>query len=291
MAQELFAFYGLTTASAGCAAMAVYPLVSTVWLRSARGVERYQQVKVAKASKALDDLFMEVRPQRLKAIYGLGPLAAGILAYLVSNNLLLSAIAAITGMVVPDLWVRYTRAVRVRRFRVQLVDVLFILSSSLRAGLSLPQAFEQVESEMAPPASQEFGLMMKAYRLGRPLREALEGLNARIPCEELQLISTAILVSQETGGDITGVISQLITTIRERRKFQEKVMTLTLQGRLQAYLMSVLPIGFAAFVRSVSPEYFNVLLTEVQGRLLLAAAIGLWLIGMTLLMKMSRVEV
>ncbi len=283
-------FYGLTIGSAGCAAAGVYPVVARLWNRSASRVARYQQAKVSRASKALDDLFVEVRPAWLTAVLSVGPLAAAFAVFLVSNHLMATGLTFVGGLVLPDLWVRGLRAMRVRRFRAQLVDALFILSSSLRAGLSLTQAFEELESELGPPASQEFGLMLKAHRLGRPLEEALALLNARLPCDELQLMTTSMLVARETGGDVTGIISQLITTIRERKKLSEKVKTLTLQARLQAYIMSVLPLLFATFIRAVNPQYFNTLLEDSVGRFILVLAAVLWLVGMALLLKMSRVE-
>lgn len=283
--------YGFAASSAGCAAALAYPSLSRVWRRYASGIEHYQQAKIDKAAKTLDDLFIEVKPLWLKAAYGAGPLAVGVLVFMVSNALPLALAGAIAGIIIPDVCVRQVRNARSRRFQSQLVDVLFLLSSSLRAGLSLTQAFEQVESEMSPPASQEFGLMMKAYRLGLTLEEALQRLNQRMPCEELNLVTTAVLVARETGGDITGVINRLIGTIRERKKLNDKIQTLTLQGRLQAYIMSLLPLVFAGFVRTFNPTYLSLLLEDHTGQLLLALAVVLWIVGMVLLFRMSKVDI
>ena len=133
--------------------------------------------------------------------------------------------------------------------------------------------------------------MMKAHKVGRTLEEAMERLNQRMACEEMNLITTAVLLARETGGDVTTIINQLIATIREKRKLTEKVGTLTLQGRLQAYIMSFLPVGFAVLVRAFNPAYFNPLLNDPTGKTLIITAVGLWLCGMVLLMRFSKVEV
>ncbi|MBI2495478.1 MAG: type II secretion system F family protein [Candidatus Omnitrophica bacterium] len=283
--------YGFTIGSAACAAVAGYPFVARVWSRLAGGIEQLQQVKVERTAKVLDELFVDVPPRWLKVAYGLGPLCAGLLAYLVLNRAGLALLGMVLGALVPDLLVRRVKAIRKRRFHDQLVDALFILSSGLRAGLSLTQAFEQLETEIGPPASQEFGLMMKAHRLGLTLEESLQRLNERMPSEEMTLITTAVLVARESGGDITHIITQLIATIRERKKLKDKVTTLTLQGRLQAYIMSGLPFLFAAFVRSSNPHYFDLLLRDATGQVILMAAAGLWVVGMVLLIKLSRVDI
>ena len=283
---------GLFAVGAGVAAILLSPLIVGMWARTAGGIEQYQQVKVEQAVKELDDLFMlDVKPGWLKVAYGVGPVVASLLIFLVTSKAWLIPLGAAVGLIVPDLWVKYTRSLRRRRFHSQLVDALFILSSSLRAGLSMAQAFEQLESEMAPPASQEFGLMMKAHRLGLTLEESLQRLNQRMPSDELNLVTTAVLVARETGGDITEIIKQLILTIRERKKLGDKVQTLTMQGRLQAYLMSGLPVIFAVFINSIIPHYFDVFLGDATGQMWLIGAIVLWLLGMVLLIRFSKVEI
>lgn len=283
--------YGLAAGSAGCAVAVTWPWVSRAWDRLGGRLEAYQQARVEQTAKALDDLFMEAQPRWLRIAYGVGPVSLGLLAFVLSTNVWIGLAGVAAGAVLPDVWLRQMQRVRQRAFQAQLVDALFILSSSLRAGLSLTQAFEQLESEMPPPASQEFGLMMKAHWLGLPLDQALQRLNARMPCEELNLITTAVLMAKETGGDITTIINQLITTIRERKKLNDKVATLTLQGKVQAYVMSALPIVFAVFVRSFNPHYFDILFQDPVGRSIIALSVALWVVGMVLLLRLSRVDV
>lgn len=291
LSEQVLAIYGYAFGSAGCAAVAAYPAVSRFWMKLANRVEGYEHEKMSQTTRALEDIFIEVKPMWLQAIYGLGPLAVGIGIFLVFNNFWLGLAGAVLGRIVPSLGFRFVKMIRKQRFEAQLVDALFILSSSLKAGLSLTQAFEVVESEMPAPASQEFGLVTKANRLGRTFEDSLQGLNQRMGSEELNLLTTALLVARETGGNVTTIIDRLIIAIRERKKLQEKVKTLTLQGRVQAYIMSVLPVAFVIFTRTVSTGYFETLLQDSVGSMLLTVAGVLWVVGMVLLIRMSRVEV
>ena len=289
---EELVIYGLTGGAVGLVARASYPAVFRLfWEPLANKVDKYQQGKVERATKMLDDIFVEVKPLWLKAFYVLTPIVAGVALLLIFNNILVACVGVVLGIIVPDLWLKWTNARRKKKFGSQLVDALLILSSSLKAGLSLPQAFEVVEAEMPPPSSQEFGLVVKAHRLGRTLEQALTSLSDRMPSEELHLITTAVLVARETGGDITQIITQLVMMIREKKKLTDKVDTLTLQGRLQAYIISCLPVVFALFVRTFQPGYFDPMLREPRGNFLIALAVGLWLIGITLLIKLSKVDV
>ena len=291
MSSQALLMYALIVVAAVMAVIAAFPAIWQLFSHSVTTVEQYQKGRVDQATKALDDIFIDLPPRWLKIAYGLGPAIAGAGALLVFHNVVAAAVGAVAGLLLPDLYVRQTQAARKQRFRAQLVDSLFMLSSSLRAGLSLTQAFEILEAEMPPPASQEFGLMMKAHKVGRTLEEAMERLNQRMACEEMNLITTAVLLARETGGDVTTIINQLIATIREKRKLTEKVGTLTLQGRMQAYIMSFLPAGFALLVRTFNKTYFDPLLQDSTGKMLIVVAVGLWLAGMVLLMKLSKVDV
>jgi tight adherence protein B len=133
--------------------------------------------------------------------------------------------------------------------------------------------------------------MIKAHRLGRTFEETLQHLNERMPSEEVNLMTTTLLVGRETGGDVTTIIGQMITTIREKRKLTEKISTLTLQGRVQAYIMSALPVGFAALIKTFNPQYFDPLLGTAVGRSLMVLAVALWLVGMVVLLRMCKVEI
>jgi len=290
MAHELL-IYGLAFGSMGCAAVAAYPAVSQLWGRFAGPLRRYQRGKILQAARDLEDIFVEVRPARLKLAYGIGPFILGLVLWLFFDNLFVAAGGVVAGIVVPDLWVKQRKAIRKRRFQAQLVDALFLLSSSMRAGLSLFQALETIEAEMEPPVSQEIGLVLKAHSVGMSLEDALEGLNRRMPCEEVTLATTALLLARGTGGDVTRLVDQLAATIREKKKLRDKVSTLTLQGRLQAYIMSLLPLFFGFFVRTFNPNYFDVFMQDRTGQLLLGLVILLWGVGMTLMVRLSRVPV
>ncbi len=283
--------YWATLAAAIGLGFACYPMVTHAWGLAAAQWEQYRDVRVQRTTKLLDDLYVEIRPAWLKIAYGIGPLITGLAAFALTNNMIAALLGAVAGLMLPDLWMRYTIMMRRKKFQNQLVDALFVLSSGLRAGLSLTQAIEQLETEMSPPASQEFGLVIKSHRLGRSLEAALQNLNDRMNLEEMNLITTAVLVARETGGDVTAVITQLVTSIREKKKLFDKINTLTLQGKLQAYIMSVLPIAFAFFARSINPEYFDLLFHDPMGNMMLMTAVMLWFMGMVLLFKMSRMEI
>jgi tight adherence protein B len=162
------------------------------------------------------------------------------------------------------------------------------MSSSLKAGLSMLQAFAVVAEELPAPISQEVGLVLKETHMGISLEEALAHLKRRIPSKELTLFVTAVLVARESGGDVTYVFGRLVETLRDRRKLKERIKTLTFMSRLQAMLMALLPFVFGLLVSRLSPDYFQFFVTDPLGRTLLMVVLMLWSLGGLLFLRFSR---
>jgi tight adherence protein B len=180
---------------------------------------------------------------------------------------------------------------RRRDFSNQLVDGLMLLSGSLKAGMSLNQSFEVLVEELPPPISDEFALLVRENHMGVPLEDCMLHLKERMPVDDLDLITTAIGIARETGGDLTEIFSQLVFTIREKAKLQGRVRALTVQGRLQGVIMGMLPIVFGIVIYFINPQNFEILLQERIGRILLVWAVAWEIIGLILIKKLSRVEV
>lgn len=139
--------------------------------------------------------------------------------------------------------------------------------------------------------SQEFNLLIRENRMGVGIEDCLQHLRKRMRSDDMDLIITAILVARETGGDLTTTFRQLVFTIRERDKLLGKVKALTVQGRMQGLVMSLLPVAFAAFAFKTNPHFFDVMLKDKTGQFLIAYAIVSYIIGIFLIKVFSKVEV
>ena len=277
----------------GLAFGSVYLLTYQLYPAGEKRVKAYQAKKIEESAQTLDDMFMDVpAKKRLALLHILSPIILGVGGYFAFNgNWPLTFSAAGLGIILPTFILRYKKAQRREKFRQQLVDGLMILISSLRGGLSFLQSIEVVSEEMPAPMSEEFGLVLREHKMGVALEEALERLNKRMPSHELNLVTTATLVSRETGGDIASVFSKLVESFRETSKVMEKVKTLTLQGKLQGIIMSLLPIMFGVIVYTTNPKFMDIMFVHPVGKLLLWIALGLQIVGSVLILRLSKVDI
>jgi len=253
-------------------------------------MQSWQDKRELIMAKDMDTMFSENNPAKLKKFYFFLPFVLGIGGYFLFQNFIFAVVGIALGVAIPNFMIKIQIARRKAKFADQLLDAINLLSSSLKGGLSLLQAFEVVVEELPPPVSQEFGLVVRENRMGVTFEETLERLKKRMDIEELGLIVNSVLVARETGGDLTKVLSRLSVTIRDNRKLKENIKTLTLQGRMQGMIMSFLPILFVMWVVSVNKNHFDVMLKNDIGRMLLIVAVVLQVVGMFLIRKFSTIK-
>ncbi len=263
-----------------------YQMIPALWEKFY--VWRVHGVELQKTR--LKEMFLDMDPQKLFILNVGSPLLVGLIGLLVTRSLMGLLIGLGVGFAIPVLIVKNLVMARKSKFCAQITDGLMILSSCLKGGLSLLQSIEALVEELPSPISQEFGLILRENKMGIALEESFENLNKRMPSEELNLLTTAILVARETGGDITLLFGRLVSTIRAKIKLNDNVKTLSMQGKIQGIVMSGLPIGFAILVVSFNPNYFDIMLSSPLGRGLLVYAAISELIGMYMIRMFSKVN-
>mgnify|MGYP001594569752 CR=1 FL=1 len=256
-----------------------------------RHYSQMQQKRIEKAARQVDQRFIFTERHRLLRLLMVTPLSLGLLGFLLLRNPVGLFIGLALGLVSPPIIIKQLSLLRRNKFHGQLVDGLMLLSSSLKAGMSLNQALEVLVEEMPPPISDEFSLVIRENQMGVVLEDCLTHLKQRMPINDLDLITIAICIGRESGGDLTEIFSQLVYTIREKKKLEDRVKALTVQGRLQGFIMSVLPIAFGIFIYFINPSSFQVMLRDKLGHTLLIYAVISEIIGVILVKKLSKVEV
>lgn len=144
---------------------------------------------------------------------------------------------------------------RRQAFALQLDETLSILSGSLRAGYSLPQAAATVATEAEAPTSELFARVINESRVGRPFIQALEDAAHRIKNDDFFWIVQAIAINREVGGNLAEVLEGVGQTIRERTQLRRQVDSLSAEGRLSAIVLGALPIVMFLLLSVVNPSY------------------------------------
>jgi tight adherence protein B len=106
----------------------------------------------------------------------------------------------------------------------------------------------------------------------------------RVPSDDLDLVITAVNIQREVGGNLAEVLDTISFTIRERVRIKGEIRTLTAQGRLSGWIISLLPIGLALVLLIINPEYMGQLFEDLPPYLFANIPCGWVVIGVGLVM-------
>jgi tight adherence protein B len=173
----------------------------------------------------------------------------------------------------------------------QLLDAISMMGGGLSAGLSLVQALNLAASEMPAPISQEFQLMLNEYKYGVNLDDALERMAKRIPSDDLWMVIEAMLILRSTGANLVETFDIIVYTIRERKKVEGKIKTLTAMGVAQAVILISLPFVLMFVLNKLNPTYMVPLFTTRIGWGMLLLMVLMMSIGAYLIKKIVTIEV
>lgn len=240
--------------------------------------------------RQMDRTLQEDDVQKAYRLYAIGPVAlaiAGVILAPPELRFIGAIVGVVCGLLIPRMWIGQLIAKRRSKFNDQMMDALMIMSSSFRGGLSLVQAFETVVDEMPDPIRYEFSIVLGENKMGVSLDETLARLYKRMPSTGLQQMITAILLSRETGGNLPAIFSRIVQSIRERKKVELNLQTLTVQGKLQAVVMTGLPLLFIGAVSSSNKAFFDPMLKTPMGHKAIILCVVLWTLGAVSVVKIS----
>jgi tight adherence protein B len=203
---------------------------------------------------------LELTPARLLTISGVAALTLGGLGGLVRQNILVAAVGAVVGGVVPVAYVNFKRNKRQEKLLSQLPDAFDLMSRIIRAGQTMAQAIQAVGDEFAPPIASEFAYCYEQQNFGLAPETSLRELARRTGLLEIKIFVTALLVQQQTGGNLAEMLDRLAGIIRERYKLRGKIKALTAEGRFQAIVLLGLPPAVFLIMLGMNRDYAGILL-------------------------------
>ncbi len=193
--------------------------------------------------------------------------------------------------IVPLLLLLRRRKKRLQRIEAQLPDALDLMSRALRAGHAFPVALAMVGSEAPQPVAAEFRIASDEIGFGVSADAALNNLAARVPSPDLRYFVMAVIIQRETGGNLAELLAKLAELVRDRFKLFAKVRVLAAEGKLSAWILTLLPFGVAMMIFLVNPKYIMTLFTDPVGINLVYGALGMMVLGVLVMWRIINIKV
>ncbi|MBN2693117.1 type II secretion system F family protein [bacterium] len=256
-----------------------------------KSAEEYQKKYLSKASNDFETMFIYITPSQL---FFLNIALTGfifVLSFMIFEGWTFRIIFSAVGFWFPSFLMKKFKAKRLEKFNRQLVDSLVQMANAFKAGLSFPQAMENIAQESEAPLALEFELALKEMKLGVPVEEALISMAKRVQSEDLDLTVISTNIARQMGGNMSEMYDTISTTIRERFRLEGKIRSLTSQGKLQGIIVALLPLGLGIVLAQMRPDLMEPFLDSWFGTILIVAIMIMEVLGGFVIKKIITIDV
>jgi len=256
-----------------------------------QALRRYRSLFEHQAHHRLREFFLFLDPAQLWWVNVGVCASAALVLYGLTSSVWLMLAAAACLLAAPQWVLARMRRRRWTRFENQLPDLLLALAGALRSGSGVQTALRYLIPQSPAPLSEEFGLMLREQRLGVSFEQALAQLYRRMPSEGMGLVVSSLTIALQNGGNLAETLERIAQTLRARLQLLGRIRALTAQGRLQAWIMSGLPVILASVLSWIDAEAMAPLWQSPQGWGVLGVIVGLEFAGVMMVRRIVNVEV
>ncbi|QOZ26347.1 type II secretion system F family protein [Bradyrhizobium sp. CCBAU 51753] len=210
---------------------------------------------------------------------------ASLLGISTTKASIAAAFAAV--MLVRGLFKWQQRRFSDRLFR-QLPDTVQLVTSTVRSGLPVHEAFRTIAREMPQPTAGQFAIACSELNLGRPPEEVVEGIYRRTGVTEYGIFAVTLAVQLKSGGSLAETLQILAETVRQRVAMAARAKALAGEVIFSSRALIAAPFIVGAVIYSLNAEMIDVLFYDPFGNSMLAYAVTSVIIGHFVIRWMIR---
>jgi tight adherence protein B len=210
-------------------------------------------------------------------LFGMSPLIA-----------LLAAFAGALGL--PRWMLKFLKKRRQKKFLDEFANAIDVIVRGIKAGLPVGDTLKVIAQESPDPVGPEFREIVEGQKLGVPLDQGLDRMFERMPLAEVNFLAIVVTIQLKTGGNLAEALSNLSKVLRDRKKMQAKIVSMSQEAKSSAAIIGSLPPAIMILVYLTNPGYIELLWTRDLGQIMLAGSAAWMLVGVLVMRKMINFD-
>jgi tight adherence protein B len=147
-----------------------------------------------------------------------------------------------------------------------------------------------VGEEFRAPVSDEFKIISQRFDMGIDHKKVLFAAAEKIDIEEFQFLVIALVLQMENGSALAEILQNLSGIVRRRLEFELKLKAMSAEARMSATIVSALPFVFAGVMVIINPNHLKEFSVPGIGQTLLRIAIILFISGIFIMWKITKIK-
>ena len=218
-------------------------------------------------------------------------LSIGLLAYFLSFSLVGSLALVACALLGLNAWTARRKERRKTELREEIPEALQTMKACFQTGYSLPQTIHEVASGAKGPLADLFSEIEGSLEANRGVNRALSVLKGRDSEPELVFLSTALEIQHKTGGSMNRILEATRQSLVDEIELKRTLRTQTAQAKLSAQIVTAMPFALIGLFSLVSPGFLDPFFESAPGVILLVAALGMQVAGISIVRRLLKVGI
>lgn len=257
------------------------------------GLTNPRQPAVPRRARTSVDEFLlraglpDVTPREFVLFSVCAALVTGLVAHLLLGWVIVSALAALLGLVGPLAY--YVQRHERQRAVLQngLAEAIAQLRDAIRTGLSIQDALVGLARTGPEALRPEFAILAREMRMVGG-EAALTNMRDRLADPLFDVVAATLILNDQLGGrNVSQVLDRLAHATRAQLKVQEELRAYQAQTVMSARVIAAMPLVVLIAIRQVNPRYLAVF-NDWSGQLLLALCLVSVVIGYASMLWLTR---
>lgn len=186
---------------------------------------------------------------------------------------------------------------RKKELAYQFKDGVLGISAALHAGYSMENSFYEALKDLAflypsdADICKEFMYIYRQLQRNRTVEELLIEFAERSQVEDIEEFAEVLVTVKRTGGNLLSIIENTTKHIGERIEMEREIETMVAGKRLEARIMTGVPLGILCYMRLFSPGFLDPLYGNVKGIAIMSVFLAAYLASILWAEKIVEISV
>lgn len=166
---------------------------------------------------------------------------------------------------------------------MQFKDCIVAVSTSLRAGYAVENAFLESRTDMKllygenSMIYKELEWIRRGLVLNIPITELLLDFAVRSGCEDILQFAQVQVIAKKNGGDLSKILQESADTIGRKIDAMQEIRTVLSGRRMEQKVMKLMPFGIIGYISFCYPGYFDALYGNLLGMAIMSVCLVIYL--------------
>ncbi|WP_207637203.1 type II secretion system F family protein [Eubacterium xylanophilum] len=179
---------------------------------------------------------------------------------------------------------------------IQFRDALDAVVAALVAGYSLENSFASARESLSLMYDddaliiREMDYIVNRVEYNVPIEQVLQEFSDRSNVEDIRMFCDVVGIAKRTGGNLVKIIRGTSGNIAERQESRREIETMISGKKMEANIMSIIPMSMIVYMRVFSPGYLDPMYHNLAGVVMMTVCLVLYGLGVFAARRIMTIE-